>query len=322
MIPYIFILRAWTLFFVLWYVIGIPFGPGYPVHADAAGLRRPSQSPTARTRSYHMCVAWPRPEGWGRGRWGVFVRRPRPIASGPMDRVRGLGADSRRSTGGSAGCARRTLLVEAHARYRSNAQGANSQAYPAPRCRATCSGSASSERKACPHSRRGRRGVLAMSVSKPFVFAFVCQYLAPEAGRQRLGSTARGWRSTRSRRSSRARTDGRTRWSTRARSRRRASYRARPATQSGSSFTTASPASPAARSHSTTEVYDSASADERAKPEHRPPARELRPDLLRPDRGGRPLHEAVLSERDARKTSRRWAQHSPTAASTRSPATE
>ena len=33
MIPYTFILLVlWTLFFVLWYVIGIPFGPGYPVH--------------------------------------------------------------------------------------------------------------------------------------------------------------------------------------------------------------------------------------------------------------------------------------------------
>jgi aminobenzoyl-glutamate transport protein len=33
MIPYTFILLVlWTLFFVLWYVLGIPFGPGYPVH--------------------------------------------------------------------------------------------------------------------------------------------------------------------------------------------------------------------------------------------------------------------------------------------------
>jgi p-aminobenzoyl-glutamate transporter AbgT len=22
----------WTLFFVLWFLVGIPFGPGYPVH--------------------------------------------------------------------------------------------------------------------------------------------------------------------------------------------------------------------------------------------------------------------------------------------------
>jgi aminobenzoyl-glutamate transport protein len=32
MIPYTFvILVTWVIFFVLWYVIGIPLGPGYPV---------------------------------------------------------------------------------------------------------------------------------------------------------------------------------------------------------------------------------------------------------------------------------------------------
>jgi aminobenzoyl-glutamate transport protein len=32
MIPYTFvILVTWVLFFVLWFVIGIPLGPGYPV---------------------------------------------------------------------------------------------------------------------------------------------------------------------------------------------------------------------------------------------------------------------------------------------------
>ena len=32
MIPYTFvILVTWVIFFVLWYVIGIPHGPGYPV---------------------------------------------------------------------------------------------------------------------------------------------------------------------------------------------------------------------------------------------------------------------------------------------------
>jgi aminobenzoyl-glutamate transport protein len=34
MIPYTFIvLIVWIIFFVLWYVLGIPLGPGYPVHA-------------------------------------------------------------------------------------------------------------------------------------------------------------------------------------------------------------------------------------------------------------------------------------------------
>ena len=33
MIPYTFVtLVVWTLFYVAWYLIGIPFGPGYPVH--------------------------------------------------------------------------------------------------------------------------------------------------------------------------------------------------------------------------------------------------------------------------------------------------
>jgi aminobenzoyl-glutamate transport protein len=33
MLPYVFILSvAWTLFFVAWYLIGIPLGPGSPVH--------------------------------------------------------------------------------------------------------------------------------------------------------------------------------------------------------------------------------------------------------------------------------------------------
>ena len=38
MMPYtVILLVAWTVFFVVWYLLGIPFGPGYPVHA----LRRP-----------------------------------------------------------------------------------------------------------------------------------------------------------------------------------------------------------------------------------------------------------------------------------------
>jgi aminobenzoyl-glutamate transport protein len=32
MIPYMLIIAvAWTVFYVLWYLIGIPFGPGAPV---------------------------------------------------------------------------------------------------------------------------------------------------------------------------------------------------------------------------------------------------------------------------------------------------
>jgi aminobenzoyl-glutamate transport protein len=33
MLPYTFVtLVFWTLFFAAWYLFGIPFGPGYPVH--------------------------------------------------------------------------------------------------------------------------------------------------------------------------------------------------------------------------------------------------------------------------------------------------
>ena len=33
MIPYVVILSiAWTLFFVAWYLLGIPLGPGAPIH--------------------------------------------------------------------------------------------------------------------------------------------------------------------------------------------------------------------------------------------------------------------------------------------------
>jgi aminobenzoyl-glutamate transport protein len=35
MLPYVVVLSvAWTLFFVAWYLIGIPLGPGSPIHTD------------------------------------------------------------------------------------------------------------------------------------------------------------------------------------------------------------------------------------------------------------------------------------------------
>ena len=35
MLPYVVILSiAWVAFFVAWYLIGIPLGPGAPVHTD------------------------------------------------------------------------------------------------------------------------------------------------------------------------------------------------------------------------------------------------------------------------------------------------
>ena len=88
----------------------------------------------------------------------------------------------------------RSLLAEAHARFKSNTEGENSQVYPAlarvPRdlfgiCVVETSG-----------------GVYAvgdtnhefsiMSVSKPFVFALVCQEMSAEQAREKLGANATG----------------------------------------------------------------------------------------------------------------------------------
>ena len=88
----------------------------------------------------------------------------------------------------------RSLLAEAHARFKSNTEGENSQVYPAlarvPRdlfgiCVVETSG-----------------GVYAvgdtnhefsiMSVSKPFVFALVCQEMGAEQAREKLGANATG----------------------------------------------------------------------------------------------------------------------------------
>jgi hypothetical protein len=51
-----------------------------------------------------------------------------------------------------------------------------------------------------------------MSVSKPFVFALVCQSIGAEQARERLGATAPGCRSTRYRQSNEAWMDEPTRW--------------------------------------------------------------------------------------------------------------
>ncbi len=49
MLPYVLVLAVvWTLFFVVWYLLGIPLGPGAPVHTGDS-LTRP-RSPTAGSR--------------------------------------------------------------------------------------------------------------------------------------------------------------------------------------------------------------------------------------------------------------------------------
>jgi glutaminase len=86
------------------------------------------------------------------------------------------------------------LVAEAHGRYRSNTEGAVSPVYPAlaraPRdlfgiCIVTATGSVYSAGDA-------EHEFAIMSVSKPFVFALVCQALGPEAARQKLGVNATG----------------------------------------------------------------------------------------------------------------------------------
>jgi glutaminase len=86
------------------------------------------------------------------------------------------------------------LVAEAHARYKSNAEGKNSQVYPAlARVPSELFG-------ICVIGTSGNVYAVGdadyefsiMSVSKPFVFALVCQLLGPEEVREKLGVNATG----------------------------------------------------------------------------------------------------------------------------------
>jgi glutaminase len=88
----------------------------------------------------------------------------------------------------------RALVAEAYDRYKSNAEGQNSQVYPAlarvPRelfgiCEVGTSGSVYAVGDA-DHE------FTIMSVSKPFVFALVCEALGPEQVRDKIGVNATG----------------------------------------------------------------------------------------------------------------------------------
>lgn len=86
------------------------------------------------------------------------------------------------------------LVAEAHARYKSNGEGANSQVYPALAavpselfgvCVVGTSGSVYAAGDTdYPFS--------IMSVSKPFVFAMVCQSIGAEQAREKLGANSTG----------------------------------------------------------------------------------------------------------------------------------
>jgi glutaminase len=88
----------------------------------------------------------------------------------------------------------RALAAEAHMRYKSNTEGKNSQVYPAlARVPSELFG-------ICVVGTSGNVYAVGdvdyefsiMSVSKPFVFALVCQFLGPEDLRERLGVNATG----------------------------------------------------------------------------------------------------------------------------------
>ncbi len=88
----------------------------------------------------------------------------------------------------------RTLVSQAHERFKANRDGANSDVYPAlanvaPDLLGLCVVGVTGQAYASgdwdfPFS--------IMSVSKPFVFALICQTLGPEAARKRLGVNATG----------------------------------------------------------------------------------------------------------------------------------
>jgi glutaminase len=88
----------------------------------------------------------------------------------------------------------RALVAEAHARFKSNTEGENSNVYPALArvpsdlfgiCVVGTSGN-------IYEAGDDRHEFSIMSVSKPFVFALVCQTMGAEAAREKLGVNATG----------------------------------------------------------------------------------------------------------------------------------
>jgi glutaminase len=88
----------------------------------------------------------------------------------------------------------RRLVEEAHDRYRTHAEGANSDVYPAlasvpPDLFGLCVVGTTGSVYAVGDA---QHDFSIMSVSKPFVFALVCQSLGPEEARERLGVNSTG----------------------------------------------------------------------------------------------------------------------------------
>ena len=147
-----------------------------------------------------------------------------------------------------------TLVTDAHGRFKSNAEGGNSKVYPALArvpsdlfgvCMVDTSGNVYAVGDA-------EYEFTIMSVSKPFLFALVCQELGVEEARQKIGVNATG-RAFNSLEGIDRNPDGRTNpmvnWG---RSPRRAWCRALPLMPNGSSFMRGCRGSPAAPCRSTT----------------------------------------------------------------------
>jgi glutaminase len=86
------------------------------------------------------------------------------------------------------------LVDEVYARYKSNADGENSQVYPAlaqvpSELFGVCEVGTDGEVHAVGDA---EHDFSIMSVSKPFVFALVCQAIGAEQARQKLGANATG----------------------------------------------------------------------------------------------------------------------------------
>ena len=188
------------------------------------------------------------------------------------------------------------LVSAAYERYRHEREGANSDVYPALARAASdlfgiCAVSTSGDVAAA-----GDADVefSIMSVSKPFVFALVCQVVGAEEARERLGANATGLP-----------------FNSRAAVEQSADGRTNPMVNPGAIATTSLvPGASGAEKWTfiseglsrfagralalDEEVYASASATNHVNQELARAARASRADLLGRGRSGRPLHEAVL----------------------------
>jgi len=86
------------------------------------------------------------------------------------------------------------LVAEAHAKFSTNAEGQNAQVYPAlARVPSQLFGVCTVGTNGSVHAVGDAEHEFSiMSVSKPFVFALVCEVLGPEAVREKVGANATG----------------------------------------------------------------------------------------------------------------------------------